>query len=133
MFLGTQKCVTEGFLRGLWCQSTHTHICVQRAVCVCQHLPKSALPNSHDANVLHPLHVVSHLSRMGCNIWEHAIDILSKLSPLTLMGKASENGSNTKTWMIWNNFSNGMKNIWQLENFLHLILRIHGIKVTQNS
>ena len=51
----------------------------------------------------------------------------------TLMGKASENGSNIKPWMIWNHFTNGMRNIWQLENFLHPILRTHGIKVTQNS
>ena len=39
------------------------------------------------------------------------------------MGKASENGSNIKTWMMWNSLSNGMRNIWQLENFQHLILR----------
>ena len=31
----------------------------------------------------------------------------------TLMGKASEYGSNIKTWMMWNNFTNGMRNIWQ--------------------
>ena len=51
----------------------------------------------------------------------------------TLMGKASENGSNIKPWMIWNHFTNGMRNIWQLENLLHPILRTHGIKETQNS
>ena len=44
VFLGTQKCVTEGLLRGPWCQSARTHICVQRAVCVRWHLPESAHP-----------------------------------------------------------------------------------------
>ena len=50
-----------------------------------------------------------------------------------LMGKDSKNGSNIKTWMIWNPLTNRMRNVWQLENSLHLILRTHGIKVTQNS
>ena len=42
------------------------------------------------------------------NVWEHAIDILFKLTPLQ---KSSENGSNIKSWMMWNSFTNGMRNI----------------------
>ena len=34
----------RGVLRGPWCQSTHTHICVQRTVCVRRHLPESTCP-----------------------------------------------------------------------------------------
>ena len=30
----------------------------------------------------------------------------------TLMEKASENGSYIKTWMIWDSFTNGMRNTW---------------------
>ena len=77
------------------------------------------------------------------NVWEHAIDILFKLSPLHILFKLSplhpEGKSlrkwviNIKIWMTWSCFTNGMRNIWQLENFLHLILSIHGIKATQNS
>ena len=44
VFSGTQKHVTEGFLRGPWCRSARTHIRVQRAVCVHRHLPESARP-----------------------------------------------------------------------------------------
>ena len=51
----------------------------------------------------------------------------------TLMGKASENGSDIKPWMIWESFTNEIRNIWQLENFLYPVLRTHEIKVTQNS
>ena len=43
------------------------------------------------------------------NVWEYAIDVLFKLSPLHLQGNVSESGSNIKTWRVWNSFSNGMK------------------------
>ena len=42
------------------------------------------------------------------NIWEHAIDMKSLL--FILIGKASGNGSNIKTWMMWNHSTNGMRN-----------------------
>ena len=32
------------------------------------------------------------------NVWEYAIDVLFKLSPIHCQGNASENGSNIKTW-----------------------------------
>ena len=67
MFLGTQECVTEGFLRVPWCRSAHTHIRVQRAVCMHQHVPESVPSNGHDVNVLHPSCMVLHLSHVGCN------------------------------------------------------------------
>ena len=50
------------------------------------------------------------------NALEHAIDILFKLSPLHPDGKASENGSNIKTWMIWNNVYQWDENSWDKGN-----------------
>ena len=67
------------------------------------------------------------------NIWEHAIGILFKLSPLHPDSRSLKNGLNNKIWMPWSCFTNGMRYVWQLEIFLHLILRTHGIKATQNS
>ena len=67
------------------------------------------------------------------NVWEHAIDILFILSPLHPDGKSlkkwvkHQNMDDIKQFYQWE------ENIWQLENFLHLILRNHGIKVTQDS
>ena len=55
------------------------------------------------------------------NVWEHAIDILFKLSPLHPDGKASENELNIKIWMTWRCFTNGMRSTHQLVNFLPLI------------
>ena len=46
------------------------------------------------------------------NVWEHAIDILFKLSPLHPDQKSLRKWVNIKTWMIRNCFTNGMRNIW---------------------
>ena len=43
------------------------------------------------------------------NVWEYAIDVLFKLSPLHPEGKVSECGSNSKIWKVWSSFTNGMK------------------------
>ena len=53
------------------------------------------------------------------NVWEHAIDILFKLSPL------HPDGNSLRKWVKHQNMDdmeqfNGMGNIWQLKNFLHL-------------
>ena len=66
------------------------------------------------------------------NVWEHSIDILFKLSLLYPDGESLRKWAKHQTWMIWNSFTNGMRNIWQLENLLHP-MRTHGINVTQNS
>ena len=41
------------------------------------------------------------------NVWEHAIDILFKLSPLHPDWKNLRKRVKHQTWMIWNSFTNG--------------------------
>ena len=42
-------------------------------------------------------------------LWEYAIDVLFKLSPLHPEEKALESESNIKIWKQWRNFTDGMK------------------------
>ena len=44
-------------------------------------------------------------------VWYHAIDTLFKFSTAHVYWKVSENEFNTKVWMPWNNFMNGMRDI----------------------
>ena len=67
------------------------------------------------------------------SVWEHAIDILFKLSPLHPDGKSLRKWVKHQNVDDMEQFYQWMRNIWQLENFRHLILRTHGIKLTQNS
>ena len=42
------------------------------------------------------------------NVWEYAIDTFN-FHNFILKENVSENGSNIKTWRLWNHFTNGMK------------------------
>ena len=54
------------FERTLGPVHSHTHTCAARGLRASA--PSRVCPsNSHDANVSHPLYMVSHLSRVGCN------------------------------------------------------------------
>ena len=54
------------FERALGPEHSHTHMCAAHSLHVLA--PSRVCPsNSHDANILHPSHVVLHLLRVGCN------------------------------------------------------------------
>ena len=67
------------------------------------------------------------------NVWEHAIDILFKLSPLHPDGKSLRKWVKHQNMDDMEQFYQWDEKYLQLENFLHPILRTYGIKVTQNS
>ena len=54
------------FERVLVPECSQTHTCAVHGLCVSAP-PESALSNWHDVNVSRPLHMVSHLSHVGCN------------------------------------------------------------------
>ena len=55
------------------------------------------------------------LSRNELSCW---LIFCSNSPHLTLMGKVSEKGLNSKFWMLWSCVTNGMRNSYQLVNFL---------------
>ena len=67
------------------------------------------------------------------SVWEYDIYVLFKLSPLHPEGKCLRKWVKHQDMENMEQFSNGMKIGKQLENPIHPILRIHGIKVSHNS
>ena len=67
------------------------------------------------------------------NVWEHAIDILFKLSPLHPDSKSLRKWVKHQTMDDMEMFYQWDEKYYLLVNFLPPIWRIHGIKAIQNS